>query len=498
MEINNKPLKTVLYASILLLWIGSMTYLFAARHARTVLTGTPAAASVSGSGHPSGVSEWMGLYMGAKKIGYDHEEIMPSKDGFSFKSRTFMRIMLMGEEKDITMVSDSETDGDYNLRSIDFSMKTSGIEIAAAGTFGGGVLSLDMKGPGGTSTRQIPLSGPVVDSDGIVMRVVKDGFGRSTYSFTTFDPTIQQELPVHVRVMGKETKQIMGSPVDTIKLEVTVKDMKETMWVTAQGETVEEISPLGFRAVLEPQMVALTKGWGSEPVDLISATAIKAAGLTVTYPAGVRDMSIYVSGISEEESIPASGFQSREGRLITVRTPADIGTYTLPYRGHDATVVSALKPGPLADADAPEVVSTAKGIIHGETDAKKAAELINQWVYARVQSSFMVALPRAVDLLHNPQGDCKAHTILFTALARAVGLPAKMAMGIVLMPDGYFYYHAWPLVYLNGWVPVDPTFGEFPADATHVMLAEGSLDNWMDILGVVGRLKITVMKAQAN
>jgi Transglutaminase-like enzymes, putative cysteine proteases len=92
------------------------------------------------------------------------------------------------------------------------------------------------------------------------------------------------------------------------------------------------------------------------------------------------------------------------------------------------------------------------------------------------------------------QGDCKAHTILFTALARAIGIPTKMAMGVVLMPDGYFYYHAWAVVYLDKWVAVDPTLGEFPADATHIMLASGSLSNWMDILGVVGRLHIDIMK----
>lgn len=477
----------------MIFWAGSITYLFTSHHRETTVSSPD---NVQSNTAP--VSEWMGLYMGNKKIGYDREEITPSASGFVFKSRMFMRIMLMGQEKEITTISDTKTDKNYYVRSLDFSLKTSGMEIAATGTVSNNVLLLHLQGPGGTTKQEIHLHDPPISSDGIVMKIVRDGFGRSEYNFHTFDPTIQQELPVQVRVEGRETKQIMGNPVDTFKLEVEIKDMKETMWVTPQGETVEELSPLGFRSVLEPRTIALTKGWGGEPVDLIAATAIKSAGVTVTYPAGVTRMEAYVTGITNTESIPSSDFQRQQGNLISVFVPQNIGTYTLPYR-HPSTmkglsVDEELGSSALINTDNAEIISKAKEIIHGETDARKAAELLNDWVYTHVRGTFTVALPRSIDLLKNPQGDCKAHTILFTALARAVGLPAKMAMGVVLMPDGYFYYHAWPLVYLNSWVPVDPTLGEFPADATHIMLASGSLNNWMDMLGVVGRLQINIMK----
>jgi transglutaminase-like putative cysteine protease len=493
MEINKKPLKIVIYSIIGLLWVISIVYLFRAKHEETLAAVPPAVKS-----EVSTVSEWMGLYMGDKKIGYDYEEILPSNNGFVFKTRMFMRIMLMGQQKEITTIVDSTTDGDYALKSIDFSLKTSAMEIAASGKVKDNILYVSLKGPGGETNQQIHLNGPVLSSDSIVMRIVKDGFSRSEYNFHIFDPTIQQELPVYVKVVGKELRTIMNSPVDTFKLEVNIKDMKETMWVTPQGETVEEISPLGFRAVLEPKTVALTKGWNNEPVDLISSTAIRAAGLQVTYPASAKHIEAYLSGISDKEPLPSFGFQTRQGSLITIQTPQNTGTYELPYKGekdvHGLSVQQELLSSSLINSDNPDIISTEKSILNGETDARKAVELINQWVYSHVRDSFTVALPRSIDLLKNPEGDCKAHTILFTSLARAAGIPTKMAMGVVLMPDGYFYYHAWPLVYLNGWVPADPTFGEFPADATHIILASGDLTNWMDILGVVGRLQINIMR----
>ena len=94
-------------------------------------------------------------------------------------------------------------------------------------------------------------------------------------------------------------------------------------------------------------------------------------------------------------------------------------------------------------------------------------------------------------------GDCNEHTALYVAMARALGIPARISVGLVFV-RGAFYYHAWPEVYLDEgsrglWLPVDPTLNEFPADAMHVRLARGGLDRQTAILPLVGRLKMTVL-----
>ena len=84
-------------------------------------------------------------------------------------------------------------------------------------------------------------------------------------------------------------------------------------------------------------------------------------------------------------------------------------------------------------------------------------------------------------MLRTKVGDCNEHTVLYVAMARALGLPARIAVGLVYL-RGAFYYHAWPEVYVaepDGrglWLPVDPTLNQFPADPTHVRLARGGLD----------------------
>ncbi len=101
-------------------------------------------------------------------------------------------------------------------------------------------------------------------------------------------------------------------------------------------------------------------------------------------------------------------------------------------------------------------------------------------------------------MLRTKVGDCNEHTALFIAMARAVGIPARVSVGLVFV-RGAFYYHAWPEVYLDEgnnrglWLPVDPTLNEFPADATHIRLARGGLEKQTAILPLVGKLKMTVL-----
>jgi transglutaminase-like putative cysteine protease len=83
-------------------------------------------------------------------------------------------------------------------------------------------------------------------------------------------------------------------------------------------------------------------------------------------------------------------------------------------------------------------------------------------------------------------------------MARSIGIPARIAVGLAYA-HGAFYYHAWPEVYIDEgsgrglWLPVDPTFNEFPADATHLRLLRGGLDRQAAILPIIGKVKMDIL-----
>jgi transglutaminase-like putative cysteine protease len=61
---------------------------------------------------------------------------------------------------------------------------------------------------------------------------------------------------------------------------------------------------------------------------------------------------------------------------------------------------------------------------------------------------------------------------LLVELARASGLEARPVGGLVAVSGGGWARHAWAEIRLGDWVPVDPTFGTFPAGAGYVRLMQ--------------------------
>ena len=136
-----------------------------------------------------------------------------------------------------------------------------------------------------------------------------------------------------------------------------------------------------------------------------------------------------------------------------------------------------------------KIVSMAKEIVRDEKDTLKRARLIYDWVYRNIRKTPAITIPMAAEVLRSRRGDCNEHTTLYTALARAAGIPTRIALGLTYK-DGFFYYHAWPEIFIGQWIAIDPTLGQFPADAAHIRITSGEIDKQMQILSVIGKIKI--------
>ena len=63
-------------------------------------------------------------------------------------------------------------------------------------------------------------------------------------------------------------------------------------------------------------------------------------------------------------------------------------------------------------------------------------------------------------VIENRHGDCGQVTLLYIAMCRYKGIPARWQSGFMLHP-GYDNLHDWCEIYIEGmgWIPVDPSFG---------------------------------------
>ena len=91
--------------------------------------------------------------------------------------------------------------------------------------------------------------------------------------------------------------------------------------------------------------------------------------------------------------------------------------------------------------------------------------------------------------------------MLLAALARASGIPSRVAIGLVYVErSAGFGYHMWTEVYLDGqWYPLDATIGQGGIGPAHIKLVDSSLDGasaysaFLPVAKVVGQLKISVL-----
>jgi transglutaminase-like putative cysteine protease len=247
----------------------------------------------------------------------------------------------------------------------------------------------------------------------------------------------------------------------------------------------------------ETREQAIYEGWNQQgpAVDIVALSAVPvdkplANARSLTYLAAI------LSGGGVEVLLGHNEDAERPGEVI-VRIPdrSQWKSYRIPMI--DSRFADTLKATPLIQKDDPKIQRVAQSVIGDVTHADEAAALLNAWVHDRLHKEPVMGVPSALDVPATGKGDCNEHTTLFTALARSVGIPTRMAGGIVysdqVTGNPAFYYHAWPEVYLGDWVPIDPTFGQFPADATHIKLVEGSLENQLSLVRVVGNLKIQIL-----
>jgi transglutaminase-like putative cysteine protease len=233
---------------------------------------------------------------------------------------------------------------------------------------------------------------------------------------------------------------------------------------------------------------------GGVQADLLEAAAVVPVMTgRIDEPRDVRRLRIRLEGADLSGADLQGAGQTIEGDIVELRDPRDLRAEA---GNRDAS--RYLAPEALIESDAPEIRAEAEIAVRGVVGVRARAERLTRYVNNLLEKKPTVSLPSAREVLRTKVGDCNEHTALYVAMARALGIPARIAVGLVFM-HGAFYYHAWPEIYVDEgsgrglWLPVDPTLNQFPADATHVRLARGGLDKQAAIVPLIGRLKMTVL-----
>ena len=320
----------------------------------------------------------------------------------------------------------------------------------------------------------------------------------SEYSYLAFDPDFHKISVFDVRVVGPENLEIMGETRELFRLVVVpeVYDGVEVLeWRDREGRLWREEIPS-----FETSLQRTTEDVASrerEAGDILAVSMIE-SNCSIAVPHTVDDAlyEVWVDGGDVTEVLIEDSRQVVEGTtergvLLRVRrmTPEEGTTVIFPIRS--TPLKDYLDGNPIMQTWYPRLLGTAARSVWGaQQDTWQGAMQIERWVYDNIDNKGMgTAFASAWEVMERLSGDCSEHAVLMAAMCRAVGIPAKLASGVVHY-QGEFAYHMWVEVWTGeNWFALDPTVGAGSADATHIKLAESSVPG-----GSVAELSLGIMK----
>jgi hypothetical protein len=460
-----------------------------------------------------------------RQIGFASSTIDTTHGGLSITDYLSADLPVGGAKHRATATSDVRLSRTLGLTDFSLSFESDGSPIAVSGQAEGDsvlrvVISHDETA---ADTQRVTLGGPVVLPTVVPLLIAlgeepRVGHG---YTLSSFDPVSLSPKPLTIRVEAESSFAVPDSARFDDRLRRWLVARRDSVhawriatdgpsavraWIDEQGRIVEMQHALGFSMHRTAYEIAfenwrLDGGLRARAVaadrDVLETTAIAASAMLD----GKRPSRLVarLHGASLDGFALEGGRQSLRGDTLVVTredSARGAGAYTMPMPlANRMSFRRELSPELLVQSGDPRIVQLARRIRGDARDPVVAARRINEWVHDSLEKTVSITIPSAIQVLDARAGDCNEHTQLFIALSRAAGIPARAAAGLAHVGTK-FYYHAWPEIFIGKWVAVDPTFGQFPADAAHLRFVYGGLARQAELLRLMGTLKIDVLSSQ--
>jgi hypothetical protein len=441
--------------------------------------------------------EWLGIFLQGQRIGYSFSKITKSDAGLTVESITEMVLLMMNQERSLSTHLYARTDPDYTLKDFVMEINTPNHPSKLEGVIEGQKLTLTLYSQGTPQTQEIMLTEKPYFPEAIEEVIRKKGMKPGDeIRIPYFDPTTQSSTTALIKMIGAETIDVRGKKIDATRIEIEYMGLQSILWIDEAFQLVKESSP-----AMELEMIPLTREQALaeiEPADVFDLLSFFAVRLDepVVNLSSLESITLVLENISIDDLDIEDDYQKiQNAQPLTIHIERarldELPNLSLPIKEQ----TDYLKPSVYIQCTDPRIKAKAEEFARNHSDAKTVVADLMHGVYSYLRKNPTASLPSAIDVLETREGDCNEHAILFAALARAMGIPTKIYVGLVNLDGSAYFYHAWCAVWLDAWVPVDPTFDQFPADCAHLKLKEGEIAEQAKVLKVVGNLTIDVIDA---
>ncbi|MBM4353316.1 MAG: transglutaminase domain-containing protein [Deltaproteobacteria bacterium] len=310
----------------------------------------------------------------------------------------------------------------------------------------------------------------------------------------TFDELTGKKRWEKITLKGTEEKALILRPVRLHRFRIqdeTGVDLDAL--VSGEGHVLEGTLGPSIRIVLEDRETARRKD--VHMLDLYSTSFVPATGeLDYAMAVRVKRLKLSLTGkaaISLAENPRQKTIETGDNRVTLEVTACPARVRGAPPAGDH------LK----CDADIPcdlaEIKEQAEKIAAKKKGELDKARALTDWVHRRFKYTLGGGGGTGDMILQEKSGDCTEFSKGLLTLLRAVGIRSRLVSGIVPATQKplSFGYHAWVEAWIDGrgWVALDPTWGEFPVDAAHVIF---DVEQGLQMATHLGGLEMEILEVE--
>ena len=471
---------------------------------------------LAGASPARGQESWDAVFIAGAKVGSIHTFVEPVKDRGNDYVRvrvdTVLKYKRLDDVVTIKLQYGTIETPDGQVLRLDTRTLASDQEMRAYGDVKAGKMTLILEGGGQSQKKTIDwgpdVRGPYAPEQSLARQPMKAGESRELRMYI---PDLNKVCDIKLTAVREEQVELGGKVIRSLLRidQTTVLDGKPqsvfdaTLWADSRGQifkTAQDVlgGMVSYRT---------TREGANAPDSLVKFDQILNSVIKIkrkiTKPEATRAIKYRVTLRGEEPLLVLPTDRRQTLRPDTDKSSAILEVKTAGPQDGEPSAEAAddqfLRPNALiTSADAKVVLLAEKAAGNAASPWEKATR-IEHWVHLNIkEKNFETAFAPASEVARNLSGDCTEHSVLTAAMCRAVGVPSRVAVGLIYVDHlNGFGYHMWNEVFVNSrWVALDSAFDESTVDAVHIKLSDTSLDGvapyeaFLPIVKVLGKMTI--------
>lgn len=388
-----------------------------------------------------------------------------------------------------------------------------------SGQVQGDKLDLHVQGPGASATQSTTMPwasnfwGPFGTEQTLLREPMRPGQQRSLKMLMCGLDAVEV-VDVELAAQQFETVALPGGARELLRIATVLRlstgqKIEGALWTDASGNMLKQTAA-GLEVYRVPKSEALAKP-KTPDVDLLSSMSVKVAQplpqahqlKEVRYRVhweGGDPSQVFAAGPTQ--SVKSLDPHTAEINVYAIRPGQADGNRSAPP---ETPTKEDRESNRFLQSDDPQIIALAQKAVGEEKDPWRRAVALERFVHREVKNKdFSQGFATAAEVAQSREGDCTEHAVLLAAMARTLGIPARVAIGLVyLESQQQFFYHMWTEMFLDGrWVPLDGTLALGGIGAGHLKITNSTLSGasahtaFLPVLEIAGKLKIDVLDAK--